>query len=217
MKTKICAVITNADWATFTAAEPLVDLFEVRIDMIGNKWPDIVRKLTKPWVACDRLAAEGGQWHGTEAQRKEELLKALDMGASIIDLELASPDLAPMVAAVREKAQCLISHHDFAGTPPFQELRGIVERQLAAGADICKVVTSTNSVDDNLKLLRLYGEFGGRKLVAFGMGESGTLSRVLAPLAGAEFTYAALETGRESAPGQMTVAQLAGIYRLLKT
>jgi 3-dehydroquinate dehydratase type I len=121
-----------------------------------------------------------------------------------------------MVEAVKKKARCLISYHDFAGTPPSDELKRIIERQLAAGADICKLVTSADSIDDNLRLLRLYGEFAGKKLVAFGMGEAGTLSRTLAPLLGAEFTYAALETEKKSASGQMTVAQLAEVYRLLK-
>ena len=217
MKAKICAVITDLNLAATYAAEPLVDLFEVRIDLIGDGWPEVARKLTKPWLACNRLTAEGGRWDRTEAERKEQLLKALEMGASIVDLELATPNLAPMVAAIKKKARCLISYHDFDGTPAAEGLKSIVERQLAAGADVCKLVTRANSIDDNLRLLRLYGEFAGRKLVAFGMGEPGILSRVLAQLAGAEFTYAALETGRESAPGQMTVAQLAEIYHLLKT
>jgi 3-dehydroquinate dehydratase type I len=216
VKAKICAVITDADLAAIAAAAPWVDLFEVRIDLIGEKWPEVARKLTKPWLACNRLAAEGGRWDGTEARRKEELLKALDMGASIIDLELATPNLPKMAEAVKKKARCLISYHNFSGTPPFEELKGIIERQLTAGADICKLVTSATAVNDNLKIMRLYGEFTGRKLVAFGMGEAGTISRVLAPLAGAEFIYASLETGKQSAPGQMTVAQLTEIYRLLK-
>jgi len=217
VKPAICAVIIDADPAAIAAAGPLVDLFEVRIDLIGEKWPEVARTLTKPWLACNRLAAEGGRWDGTESQREEELLRSLDMGASIVDLELATPNLAKLVEAVKKKARCLISYHNFVSTPPQVELKGIIGRQLAAGADICKVVTNANSIDDNLRLLRLYGEFPDRKLVAFGMGETGTLSRVLAPLAGAEFTYAALETGKQSTPGQMTVIQLAKIYRLLKT
>jgi len=216
MKPKICGVITAADQSAIAAAAPLVDLFEIRIDLIGEDWAEVTRSLTKPWLACNRLAAEGGHWRGTEVQRKAELLRALDMGASIIDLELATPNLAKMVAAIKKKVRCLISHHDFNGTPSFDELKEIVLRQVAAGADIGKVVTIANSIDDNLNLLRLYDEFPDNKLVAFGMGEAGVLSRVLAPLAGAEFTYASLETGKQSAPGQLTTNQLAQIYGSLK-
>jgi len=217
MKPKICAVINNPDEGAIAAAEPLADLFEVRIDLIGDGWQLIAGKLIKRWIATNRLATEGGQWKGTENERLEELLKALDLGASIIDLELATPDLFKMVQKVNTKARCLISHHDFKRTPPLEDLKEIVRRQLGAGADICKLVTTARSNDDNLRLLRLYREFAGHKLVAFAMGEAGILSRVLAPLAGAEFTYASLETGEKSAPGQMTVTQMAEIYGLLKS
>jgi 3-dehydroquinate dehydratase-1 len=216
VKPRICAVITTADEAAVAAAGPLADLFEVRIDLIGNDWPVVARKLKKPWIATNRLAAEGGRWQGTEINRIRELLKALDLGAAIIDLELAAPDLLKTVKAVKKKARCLISHHDLKTTPALDELKEIINLQLDVGADICKLVTTSNSIDDNLNLLRLYREFRGQTLVAFGMGEAGILSRTLAPLAGAEFTYASLETGKQSAPGQMTAAYLAEIYELLK-
>jgi len=216
VKPKICAVITTDDEAAINAAAPIAELFEIRIDLIGENWPEIAGKLSKPWIATNRIAAEGGKWNGTENARLDELLKALDVGAAIIDLELATPNLSKMVHAVKKKARCLISHHDFNGTLPPEDLREIIRRQIAEGADICKLVTTARSIDDNLNLLRLYREFPGQKLVVFGMSESGILSRVLAPMAGAEFTYASLGIGQEAAPGQLSITQLAGIFGLLK-
>ena len=216
MKPKICAVITDTNEAAIAAAGPFADLFEVRIDLIGQQWPDVARKLTKPWIATNRLAAEGGRWQGTEINRIKELLKALDLGAAIIDLELATPDLLKTIKAVKKKARCLISHHDLNGTPCLEELKEIINLQLDVGADICKLVTTAHCLDDNFTLLRLYREFRGQTLITFGMGGAGILSRTLAPLAGAEFTYASLETGKQSAPGQLTAAQLAEVYGLLK-
>ena len=216
MKPKICAVITTGDESAVAAAEPFADLFEVRIDLIGQQWPDVARKLAKPWIATNRLATEGGRWQGTEVHRTEELLKALNLGAAIIDLELATPNLIKTVKAVKKKARCLISHHDFDSTPSLEELKEIINRQLDVGADICKLVTTPHCLDDNFTLLRLYREFRGQTLITFGMGGAGILSRTLAPLAGAEFTYASMETGKQSAPGQLTAAQLAEVYGLLK-
>lgn len=217
MRTKICGVITEPDEAAIRAAAPLVDYFEVRIDLIGADWPAIAENLIRPWIATNRLPAQGGKWNGSENSRLEELLKALELGASIVDLELITPCVGEMVAAVKKKARCLVSHHDFSGTPSFEVLTHIVKRQLAAGADVCKLVTTAKTMDDNLSLLKLYDVFPEKNLVAFAMGEAGAVSRVLAPLCGAKFTYAALDDGKGSAPGQMTVAQLAGFYRLLKT
>lgn len=215
MKHSICTVVTGSDIAAIEAARPFTDIFEVRIDLVGPKWPEVARRLDKPWLACNRLAAEGGSWQGTEAQRKEELLKALQLGASIIDLELSTPNLAKMMDIIKKRARCLLSYHDFEKTPLAAELKSIVGRQLAAGADICKLVTTPHSVEQNLDLLRLYREFEGCGLIVFGMGQEGLLSRLLAPLAGAEFTYAAMEEGKTSAPGQLTAQQLTEIYQLL--
>ncbi|MEM2960941.1 MAG: type I 3-dehydroquinate dehydratase, partial [Candidatus Bathyarchaeia archaeon] len=52
-------------------------------------------------------------------------------------------------------------------------------------------------------------------LVCFAMGENGLLSRILSPLFGASFTYASLERGLETAPGQITISELREIYRRL--
>ena len=57
-KPGICAVIANKDLAAITELEPLVGLFEVRIDLIGDGWPEVARGLKKPWIATNRLAQE---------------------------------------------------------------------------------------------------------------------------------------------------------------
>ncbi|ADJ25550.1 3-dehydroquinate dehydratase [Dehalogenimonas lykanthroporepellens BL-DC-9] len=213
MKPAVCTVVTSAaDLSAAIAAEPLTTLYEVRIDLIGEAWPEVARRLGKPWIGCARLSAEGGAWRDSETRRRAELLRALELGAAVIDVELATPNLGELVAEVKKRARCLISHHDYEKTPSSGELKSIVGRELAAGADICKLVTRAVGPEDNLALLRLYQEFQGCRLVAFGMGQAGLLSRVLAPLAGAEFTYAAVEPGRQSAPGQLTAAQITEIY-----
>ena len=216
MKLKICGVITEPDEEAIIAAAPLVNLFEVRIDLIGPDWITVAENLTKPWIATNRLAAQGGKWNDSESSRLETLLRALDLGASIVDLELITPSVGEMIAAVKKKARCLVSHHDFGGTPSAEVLPHLMKRLLAAGADICKLVTTANSIEDNLNILELYDQFADRSLITFAMGELGITSRVMAPLCGAEFTYAALDSDKLSAPGQLTVSQLATIYRRLK-
>ena len=216
MKLKICGVITEPDEAAIRAAAPLVNLFEVRIDLIGADWQAIAENLTKPWIATNRLASQGGKCDDSESSRLNALLKALELGASIIDLELVTPDVVSMIAAVKKKARCLISHHDFSGTPAPEVLPFLVKRLLAAGGDISKLVTTANSVDDGLNLLGLYDQFPDKNLIAFAMGQEGVISRVMAPLCGAEFTYAALDSSEPAAPGQLTVSQLSNIYRRIK-
>ena len=45
------------------------------------------------------------------------------------------------------------------------------------------------------------------------MGEAGAMSRILARKFGAMGTYAALEAGAGSAPGQLTVTEMKNLYR----
>ena len=212
---RICVALVGDDIETIHAAAPFADLFEVRIDLIGEVWPDVVSYLDKPWLATNRLTAEGGAWQGTEQARIDELMKALSLGASIIDIELAAPDVKNVIKEIKKSARCLVSHHDFQKTPPCEALTDIVARQKDAGADICKLVTTAGSMTDNLNILRLVRETWDTNIVSFCMGVTGQISRILSPLAGAYFTFASANTGRESAPGQLSAAELHDIYGVL--
>ena len=103
------------------------------------------------------------------------------------------------------------------GTPALDEMKKIVRRQLKAGADICKVVTTAQEFGDNSTVLQLISEFPGVRLVSFAMGPLGYLSRVLCPLVGGDFTYASIKQGKESAPGQITVSELTKIYQMVSS
>jgi 3-dehydroquinate dehydratase-1 len=213
---RICAVIVNSDVEAVKNVESLVDLFEVRIDLIGAGWRDVAAKLTKPWIACNRRKEEGGGWRGGEVDRVKELLSALELKPVIVDLELATENLVEIVPQVKKQAKCLLSYHDFEGTPPLGELVGILRRQMKAGADIGKVVTTATKFEDNLTALQLIADFRQARVVSFAMGPLGSVSRVLCPLVGGDFTYASIETGKESAAGQITVRDLRKLYEVLK-
>ena len=214
-KPRICATIVNSDLTAVKKVEPLVDLFELRIDLIGDSWQELVKQLNKQWIACDRSATEGGRWEGDETGRIETLLKAIELGADIIDIELGMIDLAETIPLIKRRAKCLLSFHDLTGTPSLGSLREIVQRQLAAGADICKVVTTAQRFEDNITALQLISEFPNTKVISFAMGHLGLMSRVLCPLVGGHLTYASVETGKESASGQITVTELRKLYEMV--
>ncbi len=215
-KPKICAVIVSNDPKAIEQVEPLVDLFEVRIDLIGDGWQELVRQLKKPWIACNRSAEEGGGWQGNEARRIEKLLQAIELGAGIVDIELKTKNLEKIVQLIKKRTKCLLSSHDLEKTPALDEMKGVVRRQLKAGADICKVVTTAREFGENSTVLQLISEFPGVRLVSFAMGPLGYLSRVLCPLVGGDFTYASIEKGKESAQGQIAVRELLKIYEMVR-
>jgi len=212
---RICVVIINDDLEAIRQVEPLADLLEVRIDHIGDTWPELAGQLNRPWIACNRGANDGGLWAGSEEERIEELIKAVELGASIVDIEIGTTKLAPAINLIKGRASCLVSYHDFQGAPSLGELEKLVQRQLSVGADICKVVTTANSPDDNLTMLRLLDRFPQVRLVSLAMGNLGLASRILCPLAGGDFTYASIEKDKKSAPGQITVGELVKIYQMV--
>jgi len=212
---RICAVIVDNDLEAVNEAEPFVDLFEVRIDLIGDGWQKLVKQLDKPWIACNRRADEGGRWEESEERRIEELLKAIELGADIIDIELRTRNLDKILHLVKKRTKCLLSFHDLQKTPSLEEMKEVVRRQLKAGADICKMVTTAQSFEDNLTVLQLIMDSPKTKIVSFAMGPLGFASRVLCPLVGGDFTYASTEKGKESAPGQITVRELRKLYEMM--
>jgi len=214
-KVRICVPIVNDDLEAVKSVEPLVDLFEVRIDLIGDGWREVAGRLGKPWLACNRRVEEDGRWQGSESARIEELLAAIPLGASIVDIELATPSVAAVVGEIKGRADCLISYHNLRETPPLEKMREIIEKQLSAGADICKLITTARSLADNLTTLQLIKHFSQTRIVSFAMGALGQLSRVLCPLVGGYFTYASIAEGKESAAGQITAGDLYQIYEIL--
>ena len=215
-KPRICAVVVNNDPEAVMGIEPFVDLFEARIDLIGDGWQGLVKRFKQPWIACNRRVAEGGRWQGDEASRVEELLEAVGLGADIVDLELRTANLKPAVGLIKQRTKCMLSYHDRDKTPSLDGMKGIVQRQLEAGADVCKVVTTAERFEDNLTVLQLIAEFPGTRLVSLAMGPLGFASRVLCPLVGGDFTYASIERGQESASGQITVGELRELYEMVK-
>jgi 3-dehydroquinate dehydratase type I len=214
-KPRICVTIVDSDLESIMEIDSLIDLFEVRLDLVGPNWTNVVKYLKKPWIACNRSQDEGGKGDTNDSKRVGELLRATEVGASVVDIEYRTNKLADYIPLIKARAKCLISFHDTNGTPSFGSLVRITESQIKAGADICKIVTTANIFEDNLTILKLIDKFPETKIVAFSMGESGRISRILSPLAGGYFTYASIRKGKESATGQIPADELNQIYKYL--
>jgi 3-dehydroquinate dehydratase len=71
-------------------------------------------------------------------------------------------------------------------------------------------------ITDNWVYLDFVKDWSGQvSLVCFGMGELGMISRTLAPLYGAAFTFTSLTAGEATAPGQPTFDEMRQIYKFL--
>jgi 3-dehydroquinate dehydratase-1 len=215
-KPRVCVTIVEKNLAAIKEVEPDVDLFEIRMDLIGPDWQELVTYLNKPWIACNRCPEEGGKASADQVRRVEELLWAAEKGATIIDIEHRTQGLADIVPLIKARAKCLVSFHDIVATPAYETLVGIAESQLQVGADYCKIVTTAQAFADNLTVLKLVSKYPADRMIAFAMGEAGRLSRIMSPLAGAYLTYACMAAGKESASGQIPIRELKEIYSYLK-
>lgn len=167
-------------------------------------------------IATNRSLEQGGLCRSSEAERVKGIVGACEAGFDFVDIELTSGILQETVKNVKDLGvKLIISYHDLQATPQLDDLRKIVQGELRAGADICKIVGTAVNQWDGLTYLRFLQENSSIPLVCFGMGEAGIVSRIFSPLLGGAFTYATSGAGSESAAGQLTIAEMKTIYRIL--
>jgi len=207
----LCIPITARDTESaildMHRAAVLADVIELRLDYVPN--PSLERIFAHrpplPLIASCRPGREGGHFQGAEEERMGLLEKADRLGADYVDIEVES------VGAFRQgQAKLIVSHHDFGRTPA--HLDSVLKRLKSVEADIVKLVTTAESITDNVRVLELLRD-SDVPMVAFCMGRLGLVSRVLAERFGSVFTFASLASGKESAPGQLTAREMREIYR----
>jgi 3-dehydroquinate dehydratase-1 len=118
----------------------------------------------------------------------------------------ASPSAPGVTAAARAGARTtIVSHHDFARTPPLEQLVRVADACRAAGGDIAKVATLVHDEGDRDTLLALLARQPEATCV-IGMGDAVPDLRVTLPAHGSLLAYGYLE--RPTAPGQISAAEM---------
>ena len=193
------------------SASKHADIVELRIDYIPELQnaeaciEESLKRKTKPVIITNRPEREGGKFNGSEQDRLHLLQKAIDLGADYVDVEY---DSIKQITR-RNSSKIIISHHNFKETP--HDLSKIYDDICQQKPDIVKIVTYANDIIDNIRIFELL-KSAQIPTISFCMGESGYISRILTKKFGGFLTFASLEKGKESAPGQLTVNELSKIY-----
>jgi len=198
------------------------DLVEVRADMFDDPEPGAMvaalrrlRAAGRPVIFTVRAEAEGGK--PLDEARRAALYRAALPHVDAIDAEIVSTaltgDLVP--AARAAKKLVILSAHALHATPPQDGLVSLVDRGFGLGADVVKLAAHAASAEDLRTLLAVTLVTRRRGIVTLAMGPLGPLSRVVLPAAGSLLTYG--HVGRPTAPGQLTVGELADLIRRLYT
>lgn len=206
----LCETVTAATTADLRRRRDEVvgaDLVELRLDSVSD--PNVAGALEgrrRPVIVTCRPQWEGGQFKGTEDERRRLLSEALRLGAEYVDVEARArfDDLLAQAGGTR----VVLSYHDFEGMPA--DLAGIVQAMRATGAPIIKLAVKTTKLSDCVPLLEIGSQLGRHaEFVLIGMGEYGLPTRVLAGRLGSIWTYA----GSNREVGQLALETLLHEYR----
>lgn len=108
----------------------------------------------------------------------------------------------------------ICSFHDFSRVP--ENLEAIFERLAATGAETVKIAATVEDPTEAIALWNLFeaGERAGKQVIPIAMGEAGKWTRILGLAYGAPITYASVENGGETAPGQILANDLRDVFRV---
>ena len=190
------------------------DLIEIRLDYREEElYLDKISKVSKiPLIGTNRRTDQGGRAEEVESERVQLLREAVEAGFKYIDLASTTENLGKVVEELRGMgAEVIASYHDFENPLSYAELEEKYAELKKTGCDIIKIIGWANGIVDNIPYLAFNKKHPGN--ISFGMGSEGVTSRIMAPLAGALYTYASLEDGKELAPGQVPLTRLREIYR----
>ncbi len=211
--------VQNALHDTGLAQRKGADAIEFRLDHIAPKSAQELNALTSstglPCIATCRPKREGGAFTGSEEKRIELLKQAVLAGAKFVDIELSTPPRlrgSLVKFAHSNHAKAIVSFHDFTKTPSLSALARILQKEIAAGADVCKIVALAKSKKDNETMLELLAQAREKKIPAiiFAMGRVGVESRKKSLVSGAWAGFASLGRGKETARGQLSIEEMRG-------
>jgi 3-dehydroquinate dehydratase/shikimate dehydrogenase len=224
---RVCAVVRESNGAdvaeAVSKASRNVGFAELRLDYVRpadltvanvSEW---IEKANCPVILTLRRKPNGGEFKGSEAEQMEVLCSLLKAGASFIDLEIETIEsyLQGNLARIKDgNLRWIASYHNFQRTP--EDLDAVYRRLIATNANVVKIATVVQAFGDNFRLLELIKRAynSGLESICVGMGELGTVTRMLAPAYGSILTYGSLGKGQESAPGQFTVEELKNLYEV---
>jgi 3-dehydroquinate dehydratase/shikimate dehydrogenase len=188
-------------------AAPQCDLLEVRLDRFA-KAPDVGELLAhkpKPIILSCRRRQDGGEWSGSEDERLALLRQCIVSKADYVEIELDVADqIRPFPPAKR-----VISYTNFQETPP--DIADIYAQAQTKHPDVIKLETLARTPEAAWPLLQILSK-PALPTVAVGLGKPGVMLSVLGKKIGSPWTYAALEKGMETYPGQPTVRELNEVY-----
>ncbi len=217
----------HADQQIRAAAAAGAEMLELRTDYLENLTVETVRALMAkvgtlagpemPMIVTCRDGRQGGARPYPNKLRMQVLTAALKAGADFIDCEyenfrsLENQEKIRVALSQSSRGRLILSAHNFKGRfPDIRKLHRDI--QTVCPPAIPKLVYTANHINDCFEALDFLHQTSGER-IAFCMGESGLMTRILAAKLGSFVTFASVDRASATAPGQLTIEQLTGLYR----
>ena len=187
-------------------------MLELRLDLIREKPEDLFPLIPKSIPTV--LTCRPGVYK--EAERAAMLKKGMELGAAYVDVETESTDafLSEILqCAESHQAKVIMSYHNFERTPGLEDMESVMIACFEKGGNVAKIATQVHGTDDVLNLIALYN-LPGQKVI-LGMGPMGRILRIMGPYLGGAFTFASLDEGKETAPGQLSIKEMIDMYKVI--
>ncbi|SPE32348.1 Shikimate dehydrogenase / 3-dehydroquinate dehydratase [Candidatus Sulfopaludibacter sp. SbA3] len=223
---RICIALGLPDISTLLdharcEAEAGEVFLEFRLDFLDEpcKGAACIRGFLEQFPDCIILATcrrhqNHGKFNGSIEEQLAILDQAVDAGAHAIDIEIETAEVAQdRLHHLRGRTQVIVSYHNFEATPPMDT---VVNRVMKVQADAYKVVTTARKPSDNVRVLSAAKALPKHRMIVLAMGELGFPTRVLSPVFGGVYTYAAPRFAAGTAAGQVSAHSLRHLYRVEK-
>jgi len=192
---------------------------EIRYDFFPKEeWPGLSARLRKVapkalQIGTIRLQHDGGRFPDNEANSRMALWQGILEAEQVpewLDLERDYLHFYKELKTIADKrfVKLLVSEHNFARVPNELELATLADdlmRVKAPGLKIAAMSTSETDCDRLYKFIKKNAK-NFLMFAAFGMGETGKISRLWSLKEGANLTYGAI--GKVEAPGQIDVISM---------
>jgi 3-dehydroquinate dehydratase-1 len=205
----LCVSISSLPLPQILAIAAKADMAEIRLDL----WRPAKDELATAFSTHgSKMIATCRTGYYDDAARIDMLKAAIDAGCGYVDLEIdaSCAFLDALIPYAKAKGcKVILSYHNFEATPAEETLKLTVIEALACGADLVKIATMVHTPQDAARLLALYAHYTA--LVAFGMGEKGTFTRLAALKLGAPFIYVSPDGASPTAPGQFSESEMRAL------
>ncbi len=218
----VCAKTADEFIQKIKKAGEIADVIELRFDCINDLETGNLFRVVKnsrkfyngKYLVTYRSEEQGGKKKLSLETRKEFWLDShIFEFVEWADLE---EDISEeTINALWGKAfqKVIKSHHIFSNN---HDLLLSKFEKLSSEAKTVKLAVQANKITDSIQIWKLLkkAKLENKKLIPIAMGEAGKWTRILGLAYGSPMTYASLEEGNETAPGQISAKDLIEVYRV---